>query len=625
MKEKSATIERIKRLIRADRDEEALGLLFGAADPWDNFPLQHQYFRLWERIRRKRGETPSLKIGIVSTSSMEHFTDIFRFWLAKEGFPASVHVALYNTLDQTILDPQSELYRFSPHLIWLFVSHKDISCDVDAGSGRETVQKRLQTLLNRITGLWDAIRARLPNTYIFQNNVDLPVIRVFGNFEGSVEWGRQNFLRQFNLRIAQDLPIGVTIFDLEYLSSLFGRNAWFDERYWYHSKNAFSLDAAGFVAFHGSRLIRALKGGAKKCIVLDLDHTLWGGVVGDDGIDGIELGSGVNGEAYVDFQKYLLELKNRGIILAVCSKNDERNARLPFLKHPDMKLKLEDISVFVANWNNKADNLRSIVDTLGIGMDSVVYIDDNPVERELVKRMLPMVSVPDMPCDPTRYTRTLDQMRYFEAVMFSTEDKNRSEMYSSNLQRKNLQQKSTDLSAFLNDLEMKCCIGEFDLLHLPRIAQLINKSNQFHLTTTRYTEAEIKAIVDDPETVCRFFKLKDRFGDYGLISVLIMRKKEERDLYIDTWVMSCRVFSRSMEEFTFNEIVRIALKCRCSRIWGKYLPTPKNSVVSNLYEKLGFEKISEFDGATLWKLELDEELPVRTSNIEQVDAFYRSP
>jgi FkbH-like protein len=613
-------IAAIKCLIKEKKFGEAFAYLSQIADPMDDLARQHRYVKLFNAMTSSELGLQPIKIGMVSTSSVEHLVDIFRFWLAKDGFDADIFLADFDTMDQTVLDPASALYSFKPDFIWLFSNHRDIPVDLPYGCPANVVDELVQAAVQRFVNLWKAVQAK-SSAYIIQNNADLPLVRVFGNYEGTTHWGQTNVLRKFNLAIAQAARSGVTIFDLDYLSSFYGKRFWFDERYWYHSKHAFTLDANGFIAFRMARLIKGFKGQARKCIVLDLDNTIWGGVIGDDGVEGIKLGNEADGEAFVDFQKYLRKLKNRGVILTVCSKNQEENARLPFESHPEMHLHLDDIAVFTANWNNKSDNIRSIAEVLDIGLDSLVFIDDNTAERELVRSTLPMVAVPEMPEDPVRYVRTLDQCCYFEAITFSQEDSERNDMYRSNAERRGLQKQYSDVSDFLESLEMKAFVGEFDEMNLPRIAQLINKSNQFHLTTTRYSEAQIKAMMKDDKTICRYFKLKDRFGDNGLISIIILKKINGEALLVDTWVMSCRVLARGMEEFVQNEMLAIGRGLNAQRIIGKYIPTKKNRLVEELYKRLDYDLVGRESDATVWTCSIDGGSYVRKTLIERVDNY----
>jgi FkbH-like protein len=488
---------------------------------------------------------------------------------------------------------------------------------VPPGSSPQVVQETLHSAVNEWVSLWKALRQR-SNCSIIQNNADLPYDRVFGNYDSTPPWSEANLLAQFNLSLSRALEPGVSILDLDFLASVYGRRKWHDRRFWYHSKHPFALDATGLVARQLAKTIGAVKGSAKKCLVLDLDNTLWGGVIADDGLDAIQLGSGAAGEAYVDFQRYLLRLKERGIILAVCSKNEEVLAQEPFLKHPDMVLKLEDIVIFKANWKDKASNIKEIAESLNIGLGSIVLVDDNPVEREFVKITLPEVSVPEMPSDPSDYIDALNSCSYFETVGFSDEDSIRSQYYRSNIERAGFQNQFTDLSDYLRSLEMEMIVGTFDEFHLPRIAQLINKSNQFHLTTTRYSESEIASIQQDKGKKGLYFKLKDRFGDNGLISAVILHQLPDSSMVIDTWVMSCRVLSRGVEEFICTEIISYAKEQKCSKLIGKYIPTLKNKLVEDLYGRLNFNMIKKDEGTCIWELDLNMGKPEFHTFIQKI-------
>ena len=315
----------------------------------------------------------------------------------------------------------------------------------------------------------------------------------------------------------------IILFDLDHVASVWGRRRWEDARYWFHSRHAFALDATGTVAHAAARLIAGTRGLAKKCLVLDLDNTLWGGVIGDDGLAGIELGHGEAGEAFVALQRYVKALKDRGVILAVCSKNDHETAASVFRDHPDSVLRLEDFAVFTANWRNKADNIREIAATLNIGLDSLVFADDNPMERDIVRRHLPEVEVIDLPGDPSEFVAAISRPRWFETATFSAEDRERGRYYSENVKRTVFRSDFVDLDSYLRGLDMRGVVGGLDPFHRPRMAQLINKSNQFHLTGTRYSEADLATLAAMPGCTVRHLRLTDRFGDNGLIACLVLR------------------------------------------------------------------------------------------------------
>jgi FkbH-like protein len=405
----------------------------------------------------------------------------------------------------------------------------------------------------------------------------------------------------------------VTLFDLDEIAAAYGKRRWVDARYWHHSKHAFAFDASGLLAHEAAAMLAAAKGLAKKCLVLDLDNTLWGGVIGDDGIEGIQLGSGTDGEAFAAFQGHIKALKDRGVILAVCSKNEEANAMAPFRDHPDMRLSLDDIAVFRANWDNKADNIRAIAETLNIGLDSMVFLDDNPVERGLVRRYLPMVTVPELPSDPAGYLDVLAAGRWFETLSFGAEDRQRADYYRDNAQRAGLQSQFRDHTDYLTSLEMAAEYGDLDSFRLPRMAQLIGKSNQFHLTGTRHGEAELRRRADGIAGQARWYALRDRFGDNGLISVVVFAWSDGV-LDLDTWVMSCRVLARGMEEFILNDLVDQSLQRGCTAITARYVPSAKNGLVAGLYPRLGFtETAAEPGGTRCFRLDLAEWSPRDTA------------
>lgn len=613
---KDELIKNIKQNIKSGKHQEAFGALCAVSSPEDDFIIQTKYVSLLNMITKDLTGLKKVRIAILSSSTATHFKHVLRFWLAKEGFDANIYEAEYGTIQQTILDNDSQLYQFAPEVVLLFTNYRDVKCDIAPGSTAEAAADTVNEAVNGYVSLWKALQQRL-NCHIIQNNADIPYSRVYGNYEATAAWGNVHALRQFNMSLIKAVKQGVTILDIEFLASVYGRRRWHDSRFWYHSKHAFALDASGLVSHEIAKTIGALKGSAKKCIVLDLDNTLWGGIIGDDGLEGIELGVGPIGEAFVDFQKYILKLKERGIILAVCSKNEEETAKEPFLKHPDMVLKLDDIVIFKANWNDKVSNIREIAERLNIGLDSMVFIDDNPVEREFVKGSLPMVTVPTMSFDPVDYINIISSGSYFETVAFSQEDQVRSDYYRSNVIREEFQNKFSDLSQYLVSLNMEMIVGSFDDFHLPRIAQLINKSNQFHLTTTRYSEKEIASISQSKDRFGLYFKLKDRFGDNGLISAVILEQRSSGQMYIDTWVMSCRVLSRGVEEFICSQIINFARERKCQKIIGKYIPTAKNKLVADLYKRLNFSMIKDEEGTTTWELDLKGKVPSYNSFIKE--------
>jgi len=626
VKREKQTIElkSIKKEIQKGHFKEAFKSLVTLSEREHDFTLQSRYALLYRSISQENLELKDLRLAILATSTVDHFIDILKFWLAKQGFRVEIFSSPFNTIHQTVLNSKSALYEFAPEFVWIFNNYRDVKLSVPYGASSNECDAATNIVIKEYVELWDVIQKQL-SCHILQNNVDLPNSRIFGNLEGSVVWSQTNLLRKLNLSLALSSRPGVTIFDMDYLSSLFGKNDWHDARYWNYSKHAFSFDACGLVASQAGSLIAAGKGSAKKCLILDLDNTLWGGVIGDDGLNGIQLGHGVEGEAFLEFQKYLLALKNRGILLSICSKNEENIASDVFLNHPDMLIQLDDIAVFKANWKNKPDNIRDIASTLNIGLESMVFIDDNPFERQLVRKFLPEVTVVDLPEDPTSFIGAIERGAFFESLAFSNEDSNRNQLYKQNTKRSEHQKQFVSLNEFLSDLEMESEVGQVNDQNLSRFAQLINKSNQFHLTTTRYTEAQVQTMIKDKMVILRNFCLKDRFGDNGLISALIIQLQPEF-FYIDTWVMSCRVFSRGMEEFICSEIISMAKCAKSNLIRGKYIPSKKNNLVSSLYRRLGFKLAKkEADGASYWELNMKEPLPKFSHTIKRTESENLSP
>lgn len=538
----------------------------------------------------------TLSLAVLGGGTLDLLCDMTRFWMTLERIDLRVYLPPYGVWRQEVLSPQSTLYQTNPEFIWFFTNRRDIE---------ELGRMSPQEAVNNLRTLWDVIRERLPGIGIVQNNCDLPAERVFGNFEatcGCVSW-----CVEYNQLLTEACrENNILLFDYAYEAAYCGLSAWDDPRYWFHSKNTFAPEVTPRISYDAAKFLAALKGKAKKCVVLDLDNTLWGGVIGDDGIDGILLGSdfGPSGEAFCRFQEYLKELSRRGILLTICSKNDEETAKEPFLCHPGMRLKIEDIAVFKANWNNKADNIRDIASTLNLGLDSFVFLDDNPAERELVRNELPAVSTPEWPSDPAFFGRFLDSRRYFETASLSSEDLERTRMYHEGTRRVEYQKQSSDMTAYLSSLKMNAKVMMPTAYTLPRMAQLVNKSNQFHPTTTRYSEAELARMSESDEYIVRAFSLSDRFGDYGLIAVLVLKKVDREAYIVDTWAMSCRVLERGMEQFICRELKKIALDKGARYLIGKYIPTAKNSIVSSLFETLGFVRKGDAVGEELYRLDL---------------------
>jgi FkbH-like protein len=401
---------------------------------------------------------------------------------------------------------------------------------------------------------------------------------------------------------------GVLLVDVARRSQLDGLDAWYDVTRWLQAKQEIAPGVAPLFGELVVRTIAARLGMARKCLVLDLDNTLWGGVIGEDGLEGVVLGQGsASGEAHLQLQHYARALRERGVLLAVCSKNEAAIAESAFQHHPEMVLRRSDFASFVANWSDKADNLRKIAKELNIGLDSLVFVDDNPAERARIREALPMVAVPEMPHDPAYYVRVLAEAGYFDAASLTAEDIERAGQYAANAEREELREQSDSLEGFLRNLEMSANCGTFEPGDLPRITQLINKTNQFNTTTKRYSLKEVKAIMSAPENITLQFRLFDRLGDNGLVSTIIILPVGNGVFEIDNWVMSCRVFGRGLEYEAMNTAVDAVRKRGGCRLKATYIPTAKNGVIKDLFSRLGFEPdaMAEAGGATCWQLAID--------------------
>jgi FkbH-like protein len=466
-------------------------------------------------------------------------------------------------------------------------------------------------------GLWETAHNRL-QCNILQNNFAPPYWQAMGNMEMTCPSALGAHIQGVNHMLVENLPPYVTLHDVDGLSANVGRRQWGDPRFYCHAKLPCSPEYLVDYAHSVSSVLLAGGGASKKCLVLDLDNTLWGGVVGDAGLGGIALGQGdAEGEAFILLQQYIRGLKDRGVILAVCSKNEESVAREPFLKHPEMVLRLDDISIFMANWNDKPGNIRQIATQLNIGLDSLVFLDDNPVERSMVRRTVPEVTVLEVSGDPLESLSTLDHSRLFQMVTFGQDDVKRTEFYRANTQRQEIMSSPRNIGDLLETLDMTATFRTVDPTNLPRTTQLINKTNQFNLTTRRYTTAEVQAISESDNWIACTVTLSDRFGDNGLISVLL-GEIEGDALRLDTWLMSCRVFQRTVEHVVFNQIHEISARRGLSRILGEYIPTPKNGLVSGLFSSLGFTLLSDDDGHTFWELTVTDQWQPQEHHIKEI-------
>jgi FkbH-like protein len=574
-----------------------------------------------QTVRRVLGDDPPkalatkpVRLAILGSCTFAHLHGAIRVAGLRRGIHITVYEGDYGQYRQELLDRGSALHAFAPTVILFALDAYHLSSGLSAAMNGQDAATALDEMQQHVRQCWKEARDAFHCPIIHQTPLPLHP-DLLGNNEHRLPGSRAAFIERFN-RALRDLADaeGVDLLSIDRRAAIDGLSAWHDPVLWHHAKQEISLTAAPMYGELIGRLIAAKQGCSYKCLVLDLDNTVWGGVVGDDGLDGLVLGQGSSlGEAFLAVQAHARDLARRGVILAVCSKNDEANALEPFDKHPEMLLRRQDIASFHANWLDKASNLRAIAAELNIGLDSLVFLDDNPVERAFIRRELPMVAVPEISDDPTSYPRTLADAGYFEALSVTEEDRIRNSQYQSNLRREELKGSFADLSDYLRSLEMRLTWYRFDQLGLSRTVQLINKTNQFNLTTRRYTEDDVRAIMRDNRSFGLQLRLIDRFGDNGIISIIIGKMQDDDDLVIDTWLMSCRVLGRQVEPTTLNLVADQARSLGAKRLIGDYIPTKKNGMVKDHYAKLGFAVVETGDnGASRSMLDLTRYVPAPT-------------
>jgi len=567
----------------------------------------------------KRSNLVPTRIAILGGSTTVEVKNMLELFLLAQGIQPTFYESGYNRYSEDVLYENPELWKFKPEIVFIHTTWQNVLEYPEVLEDTSRVEDRVRGEMTRFQSVWEKIRSEL-GAVIIQNNFDLPRLRPLGNLEAAQSFGRVNFLLRLNSEVAS-YARSHSLFhinDILYLSAEVGLNAWLDQNYWYNFHMALSPTATVALARNVAGIIKSIYGKSKKCLVLDLDNTLWGGVIGDDGVQNLLLGRDhAVGEAFLDFQRYVKNLQRRGIILAVCSKNDLENAKEGF-SHPDSVLKLEDFSAFKANWNAKPENIQEIAAELNIGLDSIVFVDDNPAERSLVAEQLTEVAVPDVGPDVTVFAEVLERERYFEVEKVVADDLNRSAFYSSNAQRSANQGAFANYGEFLASLDMSAEIGPFCPVYLERITQLINKTNQFNLTARRYTSAEVEAISRDAAYITLYGRLADRFGDNGLVSVLIGRIVDQR-VELDTWLMSCRVLKREFELAMFDALAEQCQARGIHKIVGVYIPSKKNGMVVEHYANVGFTSAGKApEGGDLWHYDVPSNYSPKTRHIYRV-------
>lgn len=592
--------------------------------PFDSKELI-KYKRKFRRLLLENGKKfLEKRIAILGGSTTRGIREILELFLLNYGIRPEFYESEYNQYYAESMFPNKELESFHPDIIFIHTTNRNIEVYPGTADSREEVEENRRREFSRFCGMWDRLR-EVYKCPIIQNNFELPHYRLMGNRASSDYRGRVNYISRLNLDFYDyaEQHQNFYINDLNYLSAEYGLKAWADPYYWEMYKYAVAVPAIPYLAFSVANIIKSIFGFNKKGLVLDCDNTLWGGIVGDIGADNIDIGQeNALAETYTEFQEYLKSLRELGFILTVNSKNDEENALSGFAR-PDSVLKREDFAVFKSNWESKDRNFVEIAQILNVMPESLVFVDDNPAEREIVRQSVEGdIAAPEI-SEPEHYIELVDRAGYFEITSLTDDDLKRGEMYRENAQRRQAQSTFADYSEYLKSLNMKGSIKPFEPAYMARIAQLTNKSNQFNLTTKRYTQDEIEQVAEDKVHITLYGKLEDKFGDNGVVSVVIgkIAGKNADELHIELWLMSCRVLKRDMEFAMMDNLVMKAREMKIQRLVGYYYPTAKNGMVQEFYSVQGFNKVSEDEkGNTVWEYLIPEVYQRRNTVIEVCDA-----
>lgn len=596
--------------------QDALRWAAAVVDAGDDLPAWHAAAAIVERCGSAGPFTQRrARVAIIGSYTLTQYASLLRLPALRAGVALDVFEGGFGQYRQELLDPGSALWAFDPDFVLIAVHEPDLAFPDDS----ETPHEEVETELQRWTALWTHV-ASSSRARVVQHNFAVSPFPALGHLAARRTGSRYAMTQALNLRLGEAAGDRVLLVDCDRLASLYGKDRWFDARYWHHAKQAVALGALPLLARHTAAVLAGDLGLARKCLVLDLDGTLWGGVIGEDGLGGIRLGGSAEGEAYVAFQQQILALKAKGVVLAVCSKNNAAEAREPFERHPDMRIRLDDISAFVAGWHSKADGLRTVADTLNLGMEALVFVDDNPAERQLVRQLLPSVDVVPLPADPAEYSRALSEYLLFETSAVTAEDRQRPQQYRARAEASALASAAPSLEEFYRSLRMQAEMTPFRDVDGPRIAQLVAKTNQFNVTTRRHPAAQLAAFARDPNCLHLAVRLRDRFADHGLVGVLIAFV-DGTSADIDTWLMSCRVIGRTVEAEMLEWLRNAAVARGVRTIRGTYIPTPRNGLVADLFERLGFERLTDStEGHTRWSCDVRSPGLERESFVEVLHA-----
>ncbi len=560
------------------------------------------------KIRRELLESDIVfiekRIAILGGSTTHDIKEILELFLLNYGIKPSFFESEYNQYWEDAMFDNPELVEFNPDFIFIHTSNRNITSYPTVRTPAQEIDDMLEAQYKHFETMWEHLGAKY-NCPIIQNNFEMPMYRLLGNKDVSDIHGKLNFITRLNMKFYEYAQNNKDFFinDINYLSASYGLDKWSESQYWHMYKYALAVPAIPYLSYSVCNIIKSLLGKNKRAFVLDCDNTLWGGVVGDDGVEGIEIGQETPmSQAYSEFQSYIKEHKDLGVMLNINSKNDYENA-IAGLNRPDGILKPDDFIVIKANWQNKDQNIREISQELNIFSDVFVFVDDNPVERNIVTSQVPTVAAPEIN-KVEEYISVIDHSGFFEVTNLSGDDMKRNEMYKANMERQKQQQSFENYEEYLLSLGMTGLIKDFDDTFIQRITQLTNKSNQFNLTTKRFTQPEMDAVAADDSYIRLYGKLEDKFGDNGVVTVVI-GKKDSDVLHIDLWLMSCRVLKRNMEHAMLDNLVEQAANQGIKTIRGYYYKTAKNNMVKNFYGEMGFTLVEENGDDTVWELAVD--------------------
>jgi methylmalonyl-CoA epimerase len=548
------------------------------------------------------------RVAFLRSFTVEPVVPLLRAAAAVNNIDVAPWVGDFNTYQQEVIDPASRLYAFDPTVIVFTVQARDLAPDLWERF-TDLAPAEVDAIVGRVLANYkswiEAIRSR-SNAHIIIHGLEVPEAPGAGLYDAQDPRGQAATIRRINAGLTElaKAASGVYVLDYDALIARHGRRAWHDERKWQTMRMPIAAPCLVHLASEWLRFLHPITGKVAKCLVLDLDNTLWGGVIGEDGLHGIRLGIEHPGSAYRNFQRAIIDLYNRGVILAVCSKNNPADAMEVFEKHDGMLLRKDHVACFRINWKDKGTNLREIAAELNIGIDSLAFFDDNPAERELVRQQVAEVMVIETPADPEQYARALREWGVFERLSLSAEDRERGRFYAQDRQRSELEQTAGSLEDFYRSLKQEVEIGTVSRTTLARVAQLTQKTNQFNMTTNRYSEQEISSLAADPRWYIRWIRVKDRFGDNGIIGVVMAHDKGSGEWEVDNFLLSCRVIGRTVETAILATIIEQARAAGARKIGGWFIPTKKNAPAKDFYSQHRFTKILEEGGRQRWEMDL---------------------